>query len=389
MRFRAVVAAGSVLVTMATSIRVDACDCSEPPFRNEFQVGQGVVPRNAPGVPWWFTRGDGVSDLREVLTLEQLGDGGAREVEVRVTEIGWGSYVAGPAEGWLVGERYRVSSDLGGAVSGPSDLQVAAAEFEIAGDLNASLSLALQFEPMFVGEIPMQSSEGSCTQTAKASYVDLALELPELGEVLSDQLHFETFVDGRRWSPQESLCSEVQPGRSWQGAARDRVFALCEVGDEGVSLGVHELRMDARLPGSDVVFASDEVPFEFRCDEQVVDGGVQVDAGQLAGEPDGGPMSRNITDAGSESVQDAKPPAEHEAPTVSDDAETEDAGVEGRRQDAAAVAAADVGDSEKRKDSGCSVVAGGSSTTAPLAGLLLLLAVRRRRRRAQRTRAAS
>lgn len=75
-----------------------------------------------------------------------------------------------------------------------------------------------------------------------------------------DVLQFETWVDEKRWSYQESNIAVVPPGQSPAGRGRDRVFHVCSSMDDtvfrGVTEGKHVVTMRATLPGSSQVVRS-------------------------------------------------------------------------------------------------------------------------------------
>jgi hypothetical protein len=119
--------------------------------------------------------------------------------------------------------------------------------------------------PQF-GVLQVATWSGTCSKTVPSVYVDL--ELPDFlreAERLP-AFSFQTFVDGKLWSPMQQLGDDLHPGRSWQGAARDRVFALCGgTAERAVSPGEHTARFVVRDAAGAIVRVSETAQFTLQC----------------------------------------------------------------------------------------------------------------------------
>jgi hypothetical protein len=117
---------------------------------------------------------------------------------------------------------------------------------------------------------------GSCYSGVDAVSVDLAVNVdPALGP-WDGLVVWETEVDGERWGAQETVSwgndlfggpsvDERPLFASWRGPGRDEVYASCGELAYGVGEGIHTAQLRARIPGTDVVLASNEVTFELVC----------------------------------------------------------------------------------------------------------------------------
>ena len=80
---------------------------------------------------------------------------------------------------------------------------------------------------------------------------------------------YRTLIDGGRcWYPSRNLCATVERGRSWEGVGRDRVYAACEAsinGSTGLARGPHTIKMQAILPGTNVVLETMETTVDLDC----------------------------------------------------------------------------------------------------------------------------
>ncbi len=309
------IAAGVSLLVCSLAERVAACSC-EPPLHNQLEVGFGFVPENAAGVHWWFTREyllDDAIELESLVSMErlELADGGATSVEVEVIQHAEGSYLIRPVADWSVGEHYRLQVDVGQDASAEDASQrFALVEFEVAEALVGAPTRELTVGDVRMGELRIEA-DSSCWVHANLAYVDMSLILPRLPEGISNALlHYSTLVDGEPWAPQEYLCQGIKPGTSWISGSQDRIVASCDerynFNHQVASLGKHRVHMEARLPGTDVVFASEEVEIELSCppdagsppDDTLDAGGGQPSTPDAGSPPD-------TLDAGQPSAADA------------------------------------------------------------------------------------
>lgn len=117
----------------------------------------------------------------------------------------------------------------------------------------------------------------TCTTETLGVGSDVTLDLDLDASPWADVLVFTTIVDGAPYRPRHFSAPQPDPdtgayaGGSWRGRARDLVYTAC-VSDPSsrltggpVSEGVHVVKMQARLAGTDVVLETNEVTVELRC----------------------------------------------------------------------------------------------------------------------------
>jgi hypothetical protein len=299
----------------------EACSCSDP-FANELRAGDGRIPVNAGGVPWWFP-GEAVrpdlaslsldeldelsldediySPRESLVTLERLNGDALEEVEAIVEPFA-GAHVIRPRVPWVVGERYRVGVDAGPATVS-AEHRFRTVEIEVVEAFDDPAPPRLFTSEPWQAPIGLMDRSGSCSAEFEAVQVTLSLG-PE-GDPRSwphGILFYETWVDGQLWAPSSSFCETVEPGASWVQRGGDRLVATCSgamlpgllsegehdpwPADPSVSLseGEHRVVMRARLPGTALVVESEEVVVNLRCrDEDGVGGGEAPE--DAAGEP--------------------------------------------------------------------------------------------------------
>ena len=74
---------------------------------------------------------------------------------------------------------------------------------------------------------------GSCSRDTTAAQQSIEVALPDHLEPFRDAVHYTTVVDGSRiWIPRSSMCQFPDPGSSWEGWGRDRIYAEC--GEDGL-----------------------------------------------------------------------------------------------------------------------------------------------------------
>jgi hypothetical protein len=81
-------------------------------------------------------------------------------------------------------------------------------------------------------------------------------------------LLYTTYVDDERWSHFTSFCATTEPGASWTSRSGNRLLAACdssELESGELSEGLHRVRMQAQLPGTDLVFSTQTLEVELRC----------------------------------------------------------------------------------------------------------------------------
>lgn len=105
--------------------------------------------------------------------------------------------------------------------------------------------------------VTTMTRSGSCDVDVSAAVVDLEMILPASLEPRREELLYSVFVDGKLWRPSRTLCSPTPAGRTWVGAGRARLFAVCPAEPElpfgrpvdSLEPGRHSVRLVAWRPG--------------------------------------------------------------------------------------------------------------------------------------------
>jgi hypothetical protein len=268
----------------------DACSCSDS-WTNELQVGQGLIPANAGGIPWWFPGGELISRVEEprfrfdieydleplqaMVQLSKMEGDGYGPVAARVERYGHDRYLVRPEVPWSQGERYRLSVDPSRApqaADAAPDIQSRVVEFEIGAALAGERyePIELNVSELLQAELGFLDPTGPCGRDEPAAYVDIDFPVPAgAPEWPGPFLDYTTLVDGAVWSPRTNVCQELEPGASWVSRTGNRIAAPCDVaaadGTNSLYAGLFVVRMEASLPGSDVVVHSEEVEIEIAC----------------------------------------------------------------------------------------------------------------------------
>lgn len=123
----------------------------------------------------------------------------------------------------------------------------------------------LSIGPPVIGSVTLaEHTGGFCDSQYDAVWVDVELDLHEGAQPWDDVLFFETFVDDEPWHRSSSSCEYPSPGESWIGRGRDKVYLLCDGGDEERSVTIE---MRAYIPGADVELATPAAEVTLRCGE--------------------------------------------------------------------------------------------------------------------------
>ena len=135
-------------------------------------------------------------------------------------------------------------------------------------ELPVETPIMLEVEPVMRYSIRV-SAGGSCSTVLSAANVRIATELGPAVQRWREQLLYRTLIDGgRSWHPTSTLCATVPGGRSWESVGRDRVYAACEAsfnGSTGLARGPHTIKMQAILPGTNVVLETPATTVDLNC----------------------------------------------------------------------------------------------------------------------------
>lgn len=259
-----------------------ACSCA-PTLEVGF-VGQETsrLPANAEGIAWYVSewakdrRGESVSDDR--LTLEIFEGGTFYELAAHISRAedfstpkgDFQIYLIAPGEGLTPGATYRVTDNLGTMARGErvERRMIVTIDPEI---LSTHTAFTLDIGPPNHKIIHLAAGM-SCSSVHEVSEVWITSRLSGVAHGWRDQLLYRTIVDGEPWQPSSSLCSRVEPGRSWDDVGTDRIFTFCRAHDsrrdDAAPVARQSRRtvvMEARLPGTDIVLTTPLEHADFDC----------------------------------------------------------------------------------------------------------------------------
>lgn len=264
------VALALVMTLSLVAMPVQACSCRGAGDWGFIGPQDGRIPANSVGVAWFSTHGGRThSALEERFTVE-IWDGSVfRPLSVAVNPVGGytGLFVVAPeGERMRPGATYRFTTtgELDEYSEGNRQVIITVDHEELAADT----PLTLEVESVTRDSIRV-SAEGSCSTELRAAQVRVRAEPGQSAQRWRDQLLYRTLIDGSQlWFPTRSACATVPFGRSWEAVGRDRVYAACEAsinGDTGLLRGPHTIRMQAILPGTNVVLESPSETVELDC----------------------------------------------------------------------------------------------------------------------------
>lgn len=247
-----------------------ACSCYWPPEVGFVGQETSRLPANAEGIAWYVSkwwkdhRGESVSGDR--FTLEIFEGGTFYELAARVSHAedfatpkgDFLVYLIAPGEGLTPGATYRVTDNLATMVRGErvERRMVVTIDPEI---LSTHTPFTLDIGPPNFKMIWLAAA-ASCSSAHEVSEVWITSRLSPVAHAWRDQLLYRTIVDGKPWQPRSSICSRVEPGKSWDGVGSDRIFTACGARDDrdhdATPVATESQRtvvMEAHLPGTDIV----------------------------------------------------------------------------------------------------------------------------------------
>lgn len=131
--------------------------------------------------------------------------------------------------------------------------------------------------------VRVETTGGACSVEIDAVTLEVGIRLAPSAAPWADILQFRTLVDGAPWSASPSLVVELPVGASWQGRGRDRLYAACDSPPPGARAGLpegrHTVVMQAQLPGSEQVWATDPIVVDLDCSVARPDGLAPTDGG--------------------------------------------------------------------------------------------------------------
>lgn len=241
----------------------------------------GRLPANAVGVAWHRpVRSKSISLVLAQVSVEMQQDDAFHQVPATAEAVpGFpGVFAIGPRDGFRVGMTYRFTDH--GERRGKVPRQVLVT---IDGArLEATTPLSLRIWPLYSEMISVLTTGGSCSTALWVAQALTEVTLPEVASEWRDQLLYRTLVDGEVWRGSVSLCVHYLPGRTWRKVGEDLVFAACpkpsgrgqtetgiayseDGGHRGLSAAQHAVKVQAFLPGTDVVLETETLTVDLSC----------------------------------------------------------------------------------------------------------------------------
>lgn len=266
-----------------------ACSCIRLPEVGFVGHETSRLPANAAGIAWYVSkwakdrRGEPVTDDR--FTLEIFEGGTFYELAAHVRQIDDFSmpsgdfliYLIAPGEGLTPGATYRVTDSLATMVRGDrvERRMIVTMDQEV---LSADTAFTLDIGPANRKLIHLAAA-ASCSSMHEVSEAWITSRLPPVAHAWRDQFLYRTVVDGNPWQPRSSICSRVEPGRSWDDVGSDRIFAYCGASgnrryDEtpAATQSRRTAVMEAYLPGTDIVLTTPLKYVDLDCSDMVEQG---------------------------------------------------------------------------------------------------------------------
>lgn len=230
----------SVALTLVAEAEARACSCGrEIVGAGRLYLGAGdVLPPDAPGFPWTGPEPlTGAAGRVKVARIE-----GTRRVPVNstITRHNGLEFIT-PAQKFAPGQVYEVtvreSARAGESRQYYTDKSsLPPAEVTTRVTIGAAplrlTQASLRAGPQTHEDVKVAAA-ASCWEDFAAAKLPIRVELPPEVEPLRDYLLYMTRFDGHTWDRSPSLCSWLDPGRTWTGeTGTDMVFAVCGPRDE-------------------------------------------------------------------------------------------------------------------------------------------------------------
>lgn len=242
--------------------------CSPPPCQGGFLTpgDSARVPANLPAIHWQPMQSyDAAPDPAKVTLKTQAG----AAIALTAMQQPDSSFLLVPATALAPDEIYVLADGntcgLTGETGPTATFQTTAAA-PLPTQLGTLVATAAE-----VGPLEVATLRGSCSSQTQSDTATVLVERTAEADPWHDVLHYQTFVDGRPWSPQSNLNSLVAPGTSWRGRGTDRIYTICSTDDgtlgEGLGEGTHVIAMHAKLPGTTSTLTATEVTVELSCSD--------------------------------------------------------------------------------------------------------------------------
>jgi uncharacterized protein (TIGR03382 family) len=281
-RLISIVMVGALAVVM---MRSHAQACSPPRcFQGYLTPATGItVPANLPALHWRPLSGyDFKVDTGKISLATTDHPDVALGVSITaLSAFSVGGFALVPSQPLIAGTSYLLTDHnvCGDEDDGPFQLDGPTAMFQV----GPAAPLPTQLGSLRAGAVavaPLQvSANASCDANVDAARAAIDLEFAAEAAPWREVLQFETWVDGKPWTPSHSSVESHVPGTSWIGRGSDIVYRVCHASDfdrpnvynAGLEAGSHVVEMRAHLPGTTLEVRSDSVTVELACAADVPD----------------------------------------------------------------------------------------------------------------------
>lgn len=250
--------ASSLLAAPSTADACSAYACGNgvlSPFED------GTVPKNLPGIFWRpmgsFNSGEASDPTKVVLATTT----DSTPLPFTSTALADGSYVLVPTNPLVEGTHYTVTDTNMceyGSQAAPTAGFVAGPEQPLPTVLGGITKTSDTIETF---EIATYS--GSCSSEVTAHRVKFTSDFILEARAWIHLFHFQTYVDGQPWTRTESAPVPASLQGTWY------VYRTCQTDDQGtspgLSVGPHEVKVKATIPGTTVELWSTPLMVELYC----------------------------------------------------------------------------------------------------------------------------
>jgi hypothetical protein len=250
-----------------------SCACYFPTWGFVSEVG--LIPSNSPGLLWWgeFEGVNGTDQALPVQIASASGEPLPVKYELVSKDKPRSLWLFRPRDGFQIGKSYVFTTrHICQTFMGSGNEQRISVTVSDQAAVSPAGPVALKIGEPITGALSIAAGV-SCGVSVNAAQLPIEMDLPEAMRAFSDQLYFETIIDGTdRWSPSASICTLVLPGASWQGKGVDLLFSVC--GDTpalargGLAAGRHTVEMRASLPGTEVSAVTSKIEVDLKCPKE-------------------------------------------------------------------------------------------------------------------------
>lgn len=228
----------------------------------------GTVPANLPGLVWHplLDRSKASPDAADPRKLTLTRSGDATPIAFTAHALPNQDLLLVPDAPLTVGETYEAND---ATVCGFDDRSFAHNRFSVRPAVARPTTLGtLLSSAQSIGGFEVATFTGGCTTFAMTAWREIRLAMDPGTDEWLDLLQVRAIVDDQPWTRTPAPVSGA-PGTRQAGASV-LVFRTCSFdtadADLGLTAGSHTIRMEATLPGTDIVVASDPITFDLDCE---------------------------------------------------------------------------------------------------------------------------